>query len=286
MNERDLLLSSRLRFFHDEASKHSVAIVPAAPKAHGEPWDVIVSEAGSGTCIRIGGRFFIATAAHVIKDRDPKHHFIVTPVLSNMGLMIVGGGHRGGGDYDEDDVGWLELAPQAAASADRCWLDVHRVRTHSTGVGEQLVVIGSPVSEQEREDRSDGSFNLTTSTPWGAGRALHLKEDLRATPDLERRIYIDWPRIVDTVAGTRYENPPAPGMSGGGIWLTQLGRPDWRPDQIQLIGIENAWRPSGVPDRYLLGYQMQEWLKMIAEDVPELEPVVAPVMVAGKFAFR
>lgn len=77
------------------------------------------SAMGSGTCIRIGGRYFIATAAHVIMGRRFSQHFVLTPKLSNWSLRIVGGNVRGGGQGEYLDIGWLELHGRAAAFAER-----------------------------------------------------------------------------------------------------------------------------------------------------------------------
>ena len=51
----------------------------------------------------------------------------------------------------------------------------------------------------------------------------------------------------------------------------------------QLVGIEYAWARTGVPDRYLKALQIQTWLEMVAEDIPELAPIINPYLAGARF---
>ena len=64
--------------------------------------------------------------------------------------------------------------------------------------------------------------------------------------------------------------PDPPGMSGGGIWQRPEATKDdeiWTPSDLCLFGIQSSWL-------YKLGYlkaiQIIHWLKLIADEYPEL----------------
>lgn len=59
----------RVPLVNAELKKHAVAIVPIEPPSEADALPTLNSGAqGSGTRIRIEGRFFVATAAHVVLD--------------------------------------------------------------------------------------------------------------------------------------------------------------------------------------------------------------------------
>lgn len=268
----------RVLMLNNELKKYAVSIVPILPDMQ----NLDPSAMGSGTCVRIGGRFFIATAAHVIMDRPFNQHFVLTPKLSNWSLRIVGGNVRGGRQNDYLDIGWLELHGRAAALAERSWLDVARLRTHCVG-DEDLVVFGSPQQDAVRQTHPDGSPMLRANGSWWATRAITDVRDLASDDKLGgTKMFLKWPRLIKGHNDEYYETPNAPGISGGSVWATNLDHSPWRAEYAQLVGIEYAWARTGVPDRYLKALQIQTWLEMVAEDIPQLRPEIDPVIAAGR----
>jgi len=272
---------------HEELSKYCVSIIPiidAEERSDGRK-NADPLNAGSGTCLRIGGRFFVATAAHVISPRPPNMHFVATPTTEDGALKIINGGYRGGGKYDPVDVGWLELHGRAAAQAGRAFLDIARVRTGCVG-DEELVVLGAPVQQQERGKHADGTPVLKTGASWWATRGILDARDLAEAPDPARKLFLRWPSRVEGTDGEWYEYPEPGGMSGGGVWATNVRHAQWRASNLQLVGIEYAFQRVGAPDRYLKACQIQVWLEMLREDVPELACHIDPLLGAGDLALR
>lgn len=268
----------RVLMLNNELKKYAVSIVPILPDMQ----NLDPSAMGSGTCIRIGGRYFIATAAHVIMGRRFNQHFLLTTNLTNWSLRIVGGNVRGGGQADYLDIGWLELHDRAAALAERSWLDVARLRTHCVG-DEDLVVFGSPQSDAEHQTHIDGSPVLRANGGWWATRAITDARDLASEDKLgDSKMYLKWPRLIKGHNGEYYETPNAPGISGGGVWATNLRHTPWHAEYAQLVGIEYAWARTGVPDRYLKALQIQTWLEMVRDDIPELRSEIDPFIAAGR----
>lgn len=270
----------RVPLINAELSKHAVAVVPVRDNAMAVDPRTGVAEQGSGTCIRIAGRFFISTAAHVL-DNDPKMHALLTPRRTDRLRKIVGGGKRGGGRHDELDVAWLELSGAAAKTLDRHFLPLERMRARCDGRGEHLAFYGAPADDQKKSVAEDGLPVVTAIGSFWATKPLTERADLGYEPELDRRIYLDWPTQIIGHDGEPYPLPEAWGMSGGGIWALNL-RDDapetWRPEYAQLVGIETGWLRHDVPRRHLRGYQMHSWLRMLAEDLPELETTIRPFL--------
>jgi hypothetical protein len=107
-----------------------------------------------------------------------------------------------------------------------------------------------------------------------------LKEDL----DSRRRIFLEWPTTAKDLAGEWHGYPEPKGMSGGGVWASNLSYAPWRADVVQLVGIEYAVERHAPAGRYLKAFQMQVWLKMLREDIPELAHQIDPILAAGRFA--
>ncbi len=260
-----------------ELNAYSVAIVPVEEGADGEG-KLNPLEQGSGTCVRIGGRFFVATAAHLVSKFPSLRYAVLTPSTTNEVLRVRGGGRRGGGLRDEVDVAWLELAPRGAAIAGRHFLDLARLGAYRDGRGEDVSVYGAPTQLGIRGER-EGLPSYTAVGRMFPTRAMSRAEV--GEVDHARRIHLHWPRIVAGHNDESFEYPEAPGLSGGAIWAmnTDTHGEGWRADLAQLIGIEFAvQRARGY--RYLIGQQLQVWLEMVAEDVPELEPIVRAHLVA------
>src|SRR4051812_15913316 len=86
----------RSLWINEELSKYAVGIMPVVEEPDGVR-TVDSLEQGSGTCIMIGGRYFVATAAHVVAKYPEQYYAIFSPFTANGALKIVGAGKRGGG---------------------------------------------------------------------------------------------------------------------------------------------------------------------------------------------
>lgn len=266
-----------------ELRKYSVAIVPVEDTGAALPVANPL-EQGSGTCIRIDGRFFVATAAHVVPNFPSTRYAVLTPSTTDWVLRVLRGGRRGGGVRDELDVAWLELAPRAAAAAGRHFLDLSRLAPYRDGAEEDLCVYGAPVQDRQ-SGKKNGRPSITAVASMWATRAMTGEEI--GEVDRERRLHLLWPRMVMGHNENPYEYPEAPGLSGGAIWSvnTRAHGEAWRADQAQLIGIEfAAHRARGY--RYLIGQQIHIWLEMVAADLPELAPTIDPYLAGARFALK
>jgi hypothetical protein len=261
-----------------EITKFMVAVVPADLEAQ----SLRPGHAGSGTCVTIGGRFFVATAAHVILDHKKLGYAITSETATDFVYLMKGSGTRGGRPRDDIDLGWLELHNEHARGLGREFLPLQRMRTHCNGRNEALAVAGAPIVDQHRDSSSRDKPILSLGAQWYPVGPLFKREELGEEPDLARRLYLHWPKHVEDNSGNVVEHPEAFGISGGGIWALNVAQENWSPRCIQLVGIEYSWEHRGVPDRFLRAYQMQLWLQMLAEDIPALRPEIEPFIEAGR----
>lgn len=263
-----------------ELKKYAVAIAPL--ETTDGPLLVLNStKQGSGTCVVLGGRFFVATAAHVISSDTTEQFAVLTPSTTDRTLAQRGTGRRGGGTRDELDVGWIELAPRAAAVAGREFLPLERLGPFRTGIDDNVHVCGAPrVGGSVKH--VEGSVHFTAHLGTWATRPLG-KEDVDSG-DWERRMYLEWPGTIPGANGVSYEYPAPAGLSGGGLWAlnTEAHGRSWRADQAQLVGIELACVRHG--RRYLVGQQIHVWLEMVAEDIPELAPIIKEHLTGGQLS--
>ena len=124
---------------------------------------------------------------------------------------------------------------------------------------------------------------LRVNGGWWPTRAITDARDLAAEDKLgDTKMFLKWPRRTNGPNGEFTEYPEAPGISGGGVWAVNLSHEPWRADYAQLVAIEYAWARVGVPDRYVKALQIQTWLEMLADDVPELRSKIAPIIAAGR----
>jgi hypothetical protein len=275
----------RFSLINAEVSRYSVAIVPVLPADTDEELltlDVIAQ--GSGTCIRIGGRFFVATAAHVVAKFPVTRYAVLTPITSDQVLKVIAGGRRGGGPRDDLDVAWLELSGRAAAAAGRSFLDLGRLAPYCDGADEALCIYGAP-TERRVGGTKKGLPSFTAVASMWETRAMTAEQV--GDVDRKSRIHVEWPRVVRGHNNESYAYPEPHGISGGAVWsLNTKSQADaWRPEHMQLIGIEFAvQRARGY--RYLIGQQIHVWLEMLAEDVPELAPSILAHLAGARIALQ
>lgn len=222
-------------------------------------------EQGSGTCVEVGGRYFIATAAHVVRQyANADIWLIVTHGRQTTPPPIIGRGLRGGGERDPVDVAWLELGADTARAIPRHFVPLRQLRGD---MGREIAggayVYGYPTSRTEKSPNllSVQAVGFLTTPTW----------DEKGDPATD--IFLEYPRENRTdVHGRRVSQPDEPvGMSGGSIWTLNVNAKGvWSPEDARLVGIEHAWREW----RWVRGTQIHHWLSMLAEDLPGLHDCI------------
>ncbi len=229
---------------------------------------------GSGVCIQIDGRFFIATAAHNLLDARGKvlpldRINIVGHSSSIHRPAIIRAGVHGGGPRDDEDLAWLEI-PRATRTMGCRFLSLERVVPNTGYRTGAAIVLGCPAMLRVAGVHQDGKPTIelksyiATAVPIPDG-------EIKGTPERDRKLYLRWERNPVDVNGETFIQPEPPGMSGCGIWgIVDPNTSGWSPSKSFLVAIDYAWERKKVDYPYIIGFQIQEWLRHVADDLPEL----------------
>ncbi|MBP9112402.1 MAG: hypothetical protein KBF88_06305 [Polyangiaceae bacterium] len=145
MNRRNYALSAQL---HAALRRHTVSILPIECDEKNLPAPV-PGHQGSGTCIIIEGRYFIATAAHVVPNLPASDYWVLGEALRGGFFKRLGAGKRGGKPGDDLDIAWIEIHSNEAAALRSTFLTLERISPYSAEERDDLVVMGSPVANQK-----------------------------------------------------------------------------------------------------------------------------------------
>lgn len=192
---------------------------------------------GTGMLLRVDGHPIVVTAAHVIKDVDPRTiQIISTEAPSNVRFAPDSGDLFGGSLDEELDVGFLRVGDSAAPLlAGKKFLTLDDFDFFPTGLTEDLAILfGMPGTERKEPApnvHSFASFTYLTEFPvdvdWSAPghRPAVIPTGYEAT-------------VEDAFSRKDVELPDPHGMSGGGLWRARFaGAPIWTADRLRLVGI-------------------------------------------------
>ena len=241
------------------------------------------STAGSAVPIKIGPRYFLATAAHVI----PSGHKIETVPRPGEKCISIFSARQ----CDvKADVGLLEV-PSATVEDIGCrFLPEQRIFTRLDQKTEMPVMVVGYPGEYMR---------LIDKRPFAPNAAMELRRcdaftfpsvtlPLREWPsmgcDTTRDLFISFDPenalhpLHPSTAGVRSSvvhghAPRIQGMSGGGIWLEHMrtsGR-IWQASAL-LIGLQVRVHPK---EKWMRGTVIRKWLSLVAKNYPDLQENIA-----------
>lgn len=199
--------------------------------------ETTITKHGTGMLLQVDGHQIVVTAAHVIKDIDPRSiQIISTETPSNIRFAPRSGDLFGGGLNDELDVGFLRIEGSAAPLLiGKKFLTLDDFDFFPTGLTEDLAILfGMPGTEWKKpasDVHSFASFTYITEFPadvdWSAPghRPAVIPTGYEAT-------------VEDAFSRKVMELPDPHGMSGGGLWRARFaGAPIWTADRLRLVGI-------------------------------------------------
>src|SRR5476649_380800 len=225
-------------------------------------------EAGSGTLFEIAGHYFLATAAHVIKNY-PLRSIVLSPFRqpSNYSPPLTGYGWRGGEKGDPLDIAWIELEPRAAVQTQNHFLSIENFEVGTTHAPDEMAFVhGYPVERIEKDERDGETAYLSSGIGYVTGTLSVSAVETRFSPNPTIDVFLT---CLKTRITTRLKDGCAAlqtllEISGGGIWRVRNNRGIWMPSHSRMIAIENSW----VRGAWLRSTQAQHWLRMLVEDVP------------------
>ncbi|MCB4349914.1 hypothetical protein LA345_39690 (plasmid) [Burkholderia vietnamiensis] len=230
---------------------------------------------GSGTLVKIGERYGIFTAAHVVRD-VPKERFCLVFAERQEGLnafissvRLDGGRAYPDGTSDLLDVAFLELSAEGVETVGRHkqFLPESRIEVGTAYRDARFVGYGTPrtlVAGSGTQLRAKPLFYVTEATS--------VRTNGRTIDD---HIFLEYPRAgnIHLADGSAFGLKPDEsrllddprGISGGGIWTPRLDGGDYsNPETFALVGILAGFIPGC---RHIVGNQIQHALMVINKAV-------------------
>jgi hypothetical protein len=227
----------------------------------------------TGVLFRIEESHFLITAAHYVEGMAVGRTPIWLPPSTRGTPPISLGGRVVGAEQEAIDIAVIQLdaAVVAALVPARTFIglsDMDLSRAPTTGL---FVILGYP-----------GSYS-TVDFQQGKVRTRLLRYtasiydgEVATFPMYDPNIHVllSHQFLGHDTEGQPLMAPAMEGMSGGGIWrLTKLksgwGK-NWKPEDIQLVGIQNQY----LPETYCVGSWIWYAVRLIWEKFPELRPAI------------
>lgn len=219
-------------------------------------------EIGSGTCVRIGDCYLIATAGHNLEGLGPRQIEVVpTGAYHEQAIQVI----AHGSSSSSVDVGWLELDPVAVERSRLKAVTLDQLASLSDEGPDAVVVLvqGYPANSVEVPESAD-------SRP-------HVESDGLVTlviPPRERSSFcagvdfaVEYPPWDGSLDNSGLPAPP--GVSGGGVWQVPIFGEDeiWALERARFIGVARSWLRS---ERELFAVRVEHWLNLVRKDKTEL----------------
>lgn len=218
---------------------------------------------GSGTCIKIEESYYICTAAHVLDSMLLEDLKIVHSREFSDSLICLENIDKYHNESLGIDMAFIRISNSEATRIGKTFVDENAICSDISDINDEiLVVCGFPAAlvsgdtEQEYFEFQPIVF-LTSLDSGGEGNS---------SVDNRYRMRIEYPTtVIDAMRHEVVEVPAAPGISGGGVWVTNMGdcRDIWTPQQMSLLGINRAWRRG----RYLEATRATHWLDFVRGNI-------------------
>lgn len=194
----------------------------------------------TGVLVSLGGRRFVATAAHVVRAlQQGGMHLLIpggggNPLLGD-GRMTIGAGSRPW-QRDDFDCGVIEVNnAEAEGLGPGRFLDLATCTDVSPRLRSQrFLALGFPAHTQKK-DAVRAVFNVKL-TRYSAPQVRQSKyREMRLDPNAHIALEFDHRRIVGN--GGRGGRPQFRGMSGSGIWLLNPHEEYTSTNRPMLVGL-------------------------------------------------
>lgn len=227
--------------FHDYVSDHSAALLLREQPG--------MLEIGSAVCFMIGGRYLAATAAHNVVNLDPTRIEVVPAGERRARALTVRMmGHPA--NWQDEDVAWLELAPEHCARASRLrFVTLDQISVLPEPEGPIVCFLQGYPSQSVEPPQTAQARPLPES---GGLMTLVIPAQRRRVALDPRVIGIEYPPHDGSLDASDLPHPA--GLSGGAVWLfpTFPENQVWSPGSAKLVALERGWwktkRKSSQPE--------------------------------------
>jgi hypothetical protein len=222
---------------------------------------------GSATCIRIGGHYLLATAAHNIADIREDEGIRLLPYGRNdqVEMSFLHRSHPRQSAFTED-VAWLEIREEEVLAGGLTYFGVEDLQPYQAHDPlRPFFLQGYPAAEVELDGERVSPLSLGLKT-------------ISLAPRRNEEFAVEYPPQSKEDIGLELTHPG--GISGGGIWLESRFQDSliWSPSQSRLVAIATTWEEISAR---LLAARVEHWLELVLQDFPDLNLVIAPLLVGS-----
>jgi hypothetical protein len=221
---------------------------------------------GTGTCIQIGGRYLVATAAHIF-EKTPATYQAAVVCLTESGSTIWPTSWpriRGGAD-ELVDVAFLELESAVATTTGRSFIQVRTLDPFYQEAASDLAFVYGypwPVEMLEKGATGRDRFGLVTVADM-TGFLVTSSQQENEPFDLRVR----YTRPLERGApppGRVHRLPDPRGLSGGAVWAMTGAGQDAR---LRVVGTVRAWCET---EHWLQCDRIGHWMQFVADERPDV----------------
>ena len=221
---------------------------------------------GSAICIEIAGRYFLATAAHVI-EHFANEDLLILPrgELNHPGVPFIRRSHPRNERY-RYDVAWLEIEPSEWSKSGLQALTLEQTACNRRYHRHEPFLFIQGFPSHEMVISSSGTLDPLS--------LCLVSTSVNRGPEASG-VAVEYPPQDPADVGLELVHPG--GFSGGGIW-TYNPISVWPHINVgaeKLIGIIAEYDPSA---KHLVSVGLEHWFELVAQDNPELRDQIRSIL--------
>ncbi len=225
-------------------------------------------EIASGTLLRLGSRYFIATAAHCIRKSDlAKVRVAYREKDYSTHFTLVRKGTLGGTAGDPSDVGYIEVDKSVVERTPAEFLTLDHIAVKYDAGDSLAFLFGFPAELVPKDEALERRFRFSSL---GLLTIMATTDSIPEFVNSGIDVFVQYPEegMLDEQA-QHHPVPQPEGVSGGSIWIynPNLANPIVGVHNARFIGIQKSWLPSY---RIAIGNKVSNLLKLLCRDYPDL----------------
>ena len=217
-----------------------------------------VDALGSGTILKIGEKYFVSTAAHVINQSNPSQIRIGSELVNNQYFKITDYRYIGGGEEEKEDLAWFEVEPPNDGQLTNIIFD-SEFHTETKYYEDVYLISGYPECLIPART-SQNPHTLQIAHFFYQTRLVDPEKWTREF-DKDYNLLLEYKKEMVLPDNSLTRIPYAKGISGGGIWYY-----DQNTRKIRLTGIQIGWDGE---NEIIYGIQIKHWLQYLHATKPE-----------------
>lgn len=230
-------------------------------------------ENASGTLLKIGSHYFIATAAHCIRNRHLADIRVAYGQKDYSDQFTLNRkGSLGGAKDDPYDVGYLEVDKSVVENTPAEFLTLDHVAIEYDSAEVLAFLFGFPSELVPKDEALERRFRLRSL---GLLTLVAQVDSIPHFVDPDIDVVLIYPeQAVLGHQGQLHSVPDPEGISGGSMWIydPNLANPLVGLHNARFVGIQKSWF---APKRVAIGNKVSNLLTLLGRDYPDLSDIIS-----------